>query len=139
MSEDTNWEREVWSLCEAAEKEDDRPKEAVRLYMQALDRLPPSEAQSGIATQILTGLGEIYWLGGDLEKAFDYFSSAVACEGGLGLTHIHLRLGQIRAERGELARARDELMRAYMGSGFQMFEYEDPKYYALIKDIVEKK
>jgi tetratricopeptide (TPR) repeat protein len=116
---------------------DDRLAEACRLYKLAPDALPPSAARSTLATEILIALGEISYLEGDHDGAFNFFSEAVACKGGLGLSHIHLRLGQLRAERGELDRAR-ELLRAYIGSGMAHFENEDPKYFALIKDTVEK-
>lgn len=138
MSKMEQWVREVDALLDAAQGADE-PSEAMRLYTQALDRLPPSAERSLHATEILTAIGELHYVEGRLAEAFDYFSRAVACEGGLGLPHIHLRLGQLRAARGEMDRARDELMRAYMGSGELIFKDQDPKYYGLIKDIVERR
>ena len=39
-----------------------------------------------------------------------------------------MRLGQCHFELGELDRAADELMRAYMGAGSDIFKDQDPKY-----------
>lgn len=138
MGSEAEWESRVVALIMAAGEQQD-PEEVTRLYLKALDELPEHARNSAYATQILSSLGEQYFLSGDAAKAFACFSDAVASEGGLGLSHIHFRLGQLRLERGEVERARDELMRAYMGSGNLLFDLEDPKYYALIKDVVEKK
>jgi tetratricopeptide (TPR) repeat protein len=140
MNTENNWESQVKSLIAKAEKEDFRGNtaKAVAYYQQALDLLPDPVEESPYAMQLLTAIGEQSYLSGDFEQAFNYFSQAVRAKGGLGWSHIHLRLGQLRYERGEMERAKDELMRAYMGSGHLIFESEDPKYYDLIKDIVEK-
>ena len=50
----------------------------------------------------------------------------------LGNPFLHLRLGQSQYELGELDRAADELMRAYMGAGEDIFVSEDPKYRAFL-------
>ena len=44
----------------------------------------------------------------------------------------HLRLGQALLEQGEQDRAADELIRAYMGGGPELFERDDPKYLAFL-------
>jgi len=69
----------------------------------------------------------------DYEHAHEAIAHAVACHGGLGNWFIHLRLGEIQFERGNLTRARDELARAYMGGGKEAFADEDPKYHNYIK------
>lgn len=141
MTSSTDELTEVKALIQRAKKEQRRyqPAKAITYYKQALDLIPDPVEDSPYATQICTALGEIYFLDRDFEKAFEYFAEAIRCKGGLGLAHIHLRLGQLRFERGEMERATDELMRAYMGSGYAVFEGEDPKYYNLIKDVVERK
>ena len=136
MKQPKEWEPRVNALIKKAEAAP-LTEAAVYCYAQALHHIPEPIEESTYATQIYTALGEIHFLRGDDEKAFQSFHSAIRCQGGLGLSHIHLRLGQLRLARGETERARDELMRAYMGSGLKIFDGEDPKYYALIKDIVE--
>jgi hypothetical protein len=51
----------------------------------------------------------------------------------LGNPFLHLRLGQCRFELGDLDRAADELARAYMADGEDVFDGEDPKYLAFLK------
>jgi hypothetical protein len=46
---------------------------------------------------------------------------------------IHLRLGQLYHEGGKLEKAADELARAYMGAGGDIFIREDPKYFEFLK------
>jgi hypothetical protein len=132
-----SWETDVRRSIEAAEQEVD-PVRALQFLREALERLPEPERASAHATEIFGAIGEIHYLGGEVNPALDAFSRAVACDGGLGFPYLHLRLGQLRFMRGELDRARDELMRAFMGSGPAIFEVEDPVYYALIKDAVER-
>jgi hypothetical protein len=45
-----------------------------------------------------------------------------------GNPFIHLRLGQAQLELGNEERAADELMRAFMGGGHEIFESDDQKY-----------
>lgn len=50
------------------------------------------------------------------------------CPGAIGNPFIHLRLGQAQLELGNTDRAADELMRAYMGGGLEIFAMEDERY-----------
>ena len=58
---------------------------------------------------------------------------AMWCPGALGNPFLHLRLGQCQFELGGLDRAADELDRAYMGAGTDIFDDEDDKYFAYVK------
>jgi hypothetical protein len=44
-----------------------------------------------------------------------------------------MRLGQCQFELGNKERAADELARAYMAEGSEIFKEEDPKYFAFLK------
>jgi len=112
---------------------------AIRRYHEALALLGDAAPESVDATTIYFQIGEIYWLRREVGQALGYFRQAVANKGGVGLAVLHLRLGQIRYEQGELAKAQDELMRAYLGAGAAAFAGEDPKYYALIQPHLERK
>jgi hypothetical protein len=57
----------------------------------------------------------------------------MTCPGGLGNPFLHLRFGQILFESGDHDLAADELIRAYMGAGDEIFENEDPKYLNFLK------
>ena len=52
----------------------------------------------------------------------------MTCPGGLGNPFLHLRLGQVLLDQGHDDLAADELMRAYMGAGAEIFESEDGRY-----------
>ena len=57
------------------------------------------------------------------------------CPDAIGNPFLHLRLGQCQFELGNLDRAADELARAFLIEGKQVFEDSDPKYL----DFVESK
>lgn len=137
MDQATSWEHEVRALISKASNEELVPK-ALRYYQEALNLLPPPIEDSSYSTQIYSAIGELYFLNGDYDQSFHYFSEAIRCKDALGLAHIHLRLGQLRFKRGEIERAKDELMRAYMASGMIIFQGEDAKYYGLIENIIKK-
>ena len=56
---------------------------------------------------------------------------------GQGNALIHLRLGQTSFELGDLDRAADELTRAYMAAGSEIFEDEDVKYVAFLSTKIK--
>ena len=63
------------------------------------------------------------------------------CPEAIGNPFIHLRLGQAQFELGDKEAAADELMRAYMGAGAEIFAEEAPKYLeylATVADDIEK-
>ena len=51
---------------------------------------------------------------------------------------MHLRLGQCHLEIGNREKAVDELTRAYMGGGKDVFDQEEAKYFALVKSILRE-
>ena len=50
------------------------------------------------------------------------------CPGAIGDLSIHIRLGQVEFELGNLERGAEELARAYLQQGQNVFASEDPKY-----------
>ena len=110
---------------------------AIAEYTQGLELLAEPKHASEYAVMLFSGIAEAYYLQGLWDDALKYFGEAIRSEGGLGDPYIHLRLGQIRYRKGEMEKAADELMRAYMGSGKIIFEGEDPMYYALIRSHIE--
>lgn len=140
MNPSNDWSDEVKALIAKAQQEEQNynTSKAIEYYQNALDLIPDPVESYFFTTEICIAIGEIYYLDHQPEQALEYFSQAVRSKGGLGMLHIHLRLGQLRYERGEFDRAKDELMRAYMDGGKRIFELEDPKYYEVIKDIVER-
>ena len=105
-----------------------RYADALKLYWAAWDLLPEPKTDWEAATWILVAIGDANFLGGDFVAGRDNLSQAMHCPDAVGNPFIHLRLGQCQFELQVLDRAADELMRAYMGAGPDIFKDEDPKY-----------
>jgi tetratricopeptide (TPR) repeat protein len=109
---------------------------ALQMYRRALELLPKPVHQWEAATWLFTALGDVQFLQGDYLEAQHSLNAALRCPLAVGNPFIHLRLGQVNYELNELTRAKDELARAYMGGGDEVFEGEDPKYRVCIKEIL---
>lgn len=105
---------------------------ALGRYWEAWDLLPGPQIDWEAATWILAAIGDANFLGGDFVAGRDNLSLAMHCPGGIGNAFLHLRLGQCQFELGNLDRAADELTRAYMAGGAEIF-VDDEKYYAFLK------
>jgi tetratricopeptide (TPR) repeat protein len=124
----------IQALCA---KGDELAKEAkypaaLTKYWAAWDLLPEPQIDWEAATWILAAIGDTNCLGGDFVAGRDNLSMAMRCPGAIGNPFLHLRLGQCQFELGNLDHAADELARAYMGAGDQIFEGAD-KYLAFLK------
>lgn len=106
--------------------------EAKALFFEAAGLIPEPKHEYAAATWIYTAIGDVKFLVSDWAGAQEAMQYAVFCPDGLGNPFIHLRLGQCALELGEEDRAADELMRAYMGGGREIFDAEDPRYYAFL-------
>ena len=106
---------------------------ALSRYREAWALVPEPKINWEASTWILAAAGEVYFLQQNYEKALNSFLRAVQGLGGLGCPYIHLRLGQLHYERGDMDVAADELTRAYMSAGDEIFSQEDPKYFAFIR------
>jgi tetratricopeptide (TPR) repeat protein len=108
-------------------------EEALRLWCQALELIPEPRENWEASTWVFTSIGDALYHLGRFEKALDALSNAIRCPDGLGNPYLHLRLGQVQFELGNQDRAADELMRAYMGGGPEIFEDDEPKYLDFLK------
>jgi tetratricopeptide (TPR) repeat protein len=102
--------------------------EAKAKFIEALKLLPTPHSNWEAATWLYVGIGDMHFSLRDYEKMMFCFINAVQCPGGLGNPFIHLRLGQAYFELQQLDKAADELTRAYMGAGFDIFTEDDAKY-----------
>ena len=132
--DDYTYER-VKSLCKEGDDffESNDFGAALDKYRQALAFLPEPVTAWNAATWIFTAIGDACFLSGDMNAAYNAFSSATHCPDGIGNPFIHFRLGQIQLALGNDIIALDELTRAYMGGGKKIFDGEDPKFFNLIK------
>jgi tetratricopeptide (TPR) repeat protein len=126
---------ELKRLCaegdQAAELKDYQA--AVRLYRQAWQLIPQPQADWPAATWVLAAIADAYWFNGDYDYARDALNYAMHCPDAIGNPFLHLRLGQVCFELKDLDRAADELTRAYMGGGPEIFAAEPPKYLEFLK------
>lgn len=110
---------------------------AFEKFMKGLELLPQPINQWPEATWLFAALGDVYFFTEDYEMGLKAFSDAVDCPEGLGNPFIHLRLGQCAYELGDLGRAADELTRAFMSDGEEIFEDEDRKYFDFLKTKIK--
>lgn len=107
---------------------------AIAEFERALALVPAPLENWEASTWILTALGDTWFQLRDYEKAREFLARAMHCPGALGNGFIHLRLGQAQLELGNTTRAADELARAYMAEGREIFDDEDPRYYAFLRE-----
>jgi tetratricopeptide (TPR) repeat protein len=108
---------------------------ALQRFRAALELLPAPRESWEAAHWLLTAIGDVLFLQGRFAEALAPLQQSVAA-GGLGNPFVHLRLGQVQLELGNRERAADELARAYMGAGDEIFESEDPKYRRLVRETL---
>ncbi len=107
--------------------------QALRCYWEAWDLLPEPKTSWEAATWLLGAIGDANFFSGDFVAGRDNLANSMHCPDAIGNPFLHLRLGQCQWELGNLDRAADELTRAYMGAGDEIFESEDPKYLSFLK------
>lgn len=109
---------------------------ALHLYHDSWKLLPEPKEDWDAATWILSAIGDVHFFLGDYKNTISALSNALRCPNGLGNPFIHLRIGEAAFELGEIDRAKDELTRAYMGAGRDIFAAEDPKYLIYLESIL---
>ncbi len=106
---------------------------AVSCFEKALDHLPSPIEQWSAACWLFTAIGDMLFQSARYSEAIQPLLDAVKCAGGIGNPFLHLRLGQTQLELGHEVLAADELARAYMGAGKEIFEEEPSKYFTFVK------
>jgi len=124
----------IQALCKLgdARAEEGKYSAALEQYWAAWDLLPEPRTEWEAATWILAAIGDANFLGGDYVAGRDNLTMAMHCPDAIGNPFLHLRLGQCQFELDNLDRAADELARAYLGAGTDIFEGAD-KYFAFLK------
>ena len=111
-------------------------KKALNNYESALEIVPSPKSDWEASTWLYTSIGDVFFSGNNLEAAKDNYYNALNCPDGMGNAYIHLSLGQTQFELEELEKSKESLIKAYMLDGYEIFEDEDPKYFALIKNLI---
>lgn len=110
---------------------------ALVAFNQAWQLVPEPRERWEASTWILASIGDAYFKLQKFNNAITSFADAMHCPGGLGNAFIHLRLGQCAYELGDNKQAGDELARAYMAEGRDLFTGEDPKYFEFLKTVLK--
>jgi tetratricopeptide (TPR) repeat protein len=103
-------------------------REAIERYNDAWHLVPEPKTHWNASTWVLAAIADSSFLGGFIDLAREVLDDAMHCPGAIGNPFLHLRRGEVLYEQGELDAAADELIRAYMSEGAEIFEDEDPKY-----------
>lgn len=103
-------------------------RQAIAAFEAALAKLPEPKPKWEAYTWIMGSLGDAYFSLRDYTSAERVLSEAARDMDGQQNPFIMLRLGQVSLELGDVARADDSLMRAYLLMGITIFDGEDPKY-----------
>ena|SRR5688572_2741259 len=107
---------------------------ALQNYEEAWDLLPEPKTNWNASTWLLTAIGDVHFFRGSFDKTVEVLTNAILnTPGALGNPFLHLRRGQSLLELGRKDEAADELMRAYMGAGSDIFKSEDAKYLEFLK------
>jgi tetratricopeptide (TPR) repeat protein len=111
--------------------------EALAAYRAAAELIPDPKEGWEASTWIFTAIGEALCFKGEYAEALQNLRVAVVSPDGLGNPLIHLRLGEAYYELDDFEKAGDELTRAYMGGGKEIFGTEDPKYINFLATKIE--
>lgn len=131
--------KEIAGLCKEGDllvKAGEYSKAAGK-YVDALEMLPKPFTDWDAATWIFGSLGDAHFKDGAYEKALKSFANALYCPGGLGNAYIHLGLGKSQYELGQIEEATDNLTRAYMGGGKEVFRESDAKYFTFLNTKIK--
>ncbi|HEY2586219.1 MAG TPA: tetratricopeptide repeat protein [Tepidisphaeraceae bacterium] len=136
---DDSLHRQITSLTDEgnALADSNRFAEAAAKFRSALELVPDPKDDWDAATWIYASIGDVLFLDGQFDDAFEALQLALRCPNGVGNLFIHLRVGQIHFERNDMHAAAQELTLAYMGAGREIFEGEDPKYFNLLKQVLK--
>ena len=105
---------------------------AVAKYNEAWALIPEPKSDWNASTWLLGAIGDCCFQGGYMTSAQEALEFSMHCPDAIGNPFLHLRLGQVLFEKGLLDRSAEELMRAHMGAGPEIFGAEDPKYLSFL-------
>jgi tetratricopeptide (TPR) repeat protein len=130
--------KKIKALCQNGDKLSEQGKYdlALKEYVSALAYVPAPVSDYEASTWILTAIGDTFFQMKNYNKSLMVFLDVMPCPDAIGNPFIHLRLGQSQFENGNMDKAKDELVRAYMGGGAEIFAEDDEKYFGLVKDSI---
>lgn len=125
----------IQRFCTAGDRltADGQHEAAIAEYNRAWELIPEPKNHWNAATWVLAAIADAAFLGGYNTSAREALDYAMTCPGAVGNPFLHLRRGQVLLDLGEQDAAADELMRAWMGGGAELFAAEDGRYLAFLK------
>ncbi len=114
---------------------------AIKTWEQALALIPHPQNAYSESQWLETSIGDAYFLIEDYTNALKHLQCAKANieESAYENPFIMLRMGQVLFEHKQIDEAKEYLLRAYMFEGEDIFEDEDEKYVAFLKQHVALK
>lgn len=107
--------------------------EAIAEYNKAWELVPDPKNQWNASTWILAAIADAAFLAGYKTSAREALQYAMTCPDAVGNPFLHLRYGEVLLDSGEEDAAAEELMRAYIAEGEEIFSAEDPRYFEFLK------
>ncbi|WP_321945849.1 tetratricopeptide repeat protein [Paraburkholderia sp. J10-1] len=132
---DANTHEAIKALCAIGDQlaGKRRFEEAIGEYNKAWELVPEPKNEWGASTWILAAIADACFLAGYKTSALEALRYVMTCPDAVGNPFLHLRLGQVLLDTGLPDAAAEELIRAYMGAGKEIFELEDPRYFEFLK------
>jgi len=107
--------------------------DAIADYNKAWSLVPEPKNDWEASTWILAAIADACFLADYKTSAREALAYAMTCPNAIGNPFLHLRYGQVLYDAGELDLAANELIRAYMGGGDEIFSTEKNEYLSFIK------
>lgn len=117
--------------------ETEQHNEAIKKYETALNLVPFQKENWEVSLHIYTAMADSYFNLGNYQQASNNYEQALKCPDGLDNGYVWLGLGEAFYELGNMNKAKDALISAYMLEGEEIFEEEDGKYFFLIQDLIK--
>ncbi|WP_443944868.1 tetratricopeptide repeat protein [Pedobacter sp. AW1-32] len=111
---------------------------ALKLYEEALALVPEPKTDWEAATWLYVAIGDAWYNKQHFESAMNAYQKALMSPDGTTNPYIWFCIGQVYFEEQNLEKAKTHFMSAYLLDGDEIFQDENPQYFALIKDEVEK-
>lgn len=110
---------------------------AITLFRRGFDLIPlPREGRSA-SLWFAVAIGDMQWHCKDYRASLDTWRDALILYGGFGNPFVHLRRGQALLELGDEAEASNELLRALLIGGEDVFAREELDYWVFITSTAQ--
>lgn len=109
---------------------------AIEKYEEALTLVPNPKTDWEASTWLYVGIADNQMNIEKFKEAKENYYNALNCPNALENGYIYLGLGQSFFELEDIEKAKEYILKAYMLEGEELFEDEEPKYFELIKPII---